>query len=778
MPDPEIEISSDNSDLYAAATSADFVGRQQEMSRLVAALDNACSGHGKIIMLSGDPGIGKTWIAQETDAIADARNAEVLWGHCYEGEGAPPYWPWLQVIRSHIDKSDAEHLEEAMGSGAEVIGEIVPELRSKLPGLGTPPMFDPSSARFRLFDSITAYLKNASATRPLALILEDLHWADASSLALLEHFASDMRPSSLLIVGTYRDIETPDDHPLTRTIGGLVRQEGFQILQLGGLSQDDVSEMVATSVGGDAPSSVVEKVHLRTEGNALFVVELLKLLEASGLDETDEWQFAIPEGIRGVISRRFEVLSVQCNETLTIASVIGREFEFDLLSQITGSSDDDLLDVVDEAVEAHVIEDMRGSIERYRFTHALIEQTLYERLTSSRRARLHSQIGETLEDVYAENVGPHASELVRHFSRSPRRQDSEKVLRYGKLAANHATSVYAYGEAAKYLDQCLDAQKSLDPNDDETRLDLLNALGEGLIIAGDPQRAYEYVAPEAFALAEARDDSSRAFHSSLIASQGITAFGAYTATSTPEYGQWVERADRNAEPETADRIEADFALATMKYHSREFPETWDLLHRALGLAHQLDDPEYLVRCSQTFLAWQWPAEYQKDLYEIASEGAESPVLDVSPRIRGGLLSSSFKYLLMGGDGDRAWPMYDKFLAFVEQTKIPYLRALALALDIRFKTFRGELEGAVKAIDDLIAGSKELGSAALGLQLASQYGVKPLLYLGQAEDALALIPQARESVGLEPGLASTESLPDNFAEIVLSLAHAGHLTEAQ
>ena len=179
-------------------------------------------------------------------------------------------------------------------------------------------------------------------------------------------------------------------------------------------------------------------------------------------------------------------LSDQCNRILTVASVIGREFEFDLLSRMTDSSDDDLLDIVDEAVEARVIEDMPGAIERYRFSHALIQETFYDRQTTSRRARLHSRIGETLEDVYREHAEAHASELAGHFSRSTRRQDSEKTLRYARLAANQATSVYAYGEAAAYLEQCLDIQKSLDPHDDETRCDLLIELGWALIPAREP----------------------------------------------------------------------------------------------------------------------------------------------------------------------------------------------------------------------------------------------------------------------------------------------------
>ena len=181
-----------------------------------------------------------------------------------------------------------------MGSDAEAIGEIVPELRSKFPNLGVPPTFDPGSARFRLFDSITTYLKNASNDRTIVLMLEDLHWADASSLALLEHIVGDMAESNLLIVGTYRDNEVSLDHSLSRILGNVLRHDGFQSLDIGGLTLGDVGELVTLSVGSDMPRDIVEQVHRMIEGNALFVGELLKLLDAEGPGEAQAWQLAIP----------------------------------------------------------------------------------------------------------------------------------------------------------------------------------------------------------------------------------------------------------------------------------------------------------------------------------------------------------------------------------------------------------------------------------------------------------------------------------------------------
>ena len=206
-------------------------------------------------MLAGDPGIGKTRTAQEFASIAETRNAELIWGHCYEAGGASPYWPWRQIFRSHIDQPDVESLEASMGSGTEAVGEIVPELISKLTDLGYPPTCAPSSARFRLFDSITTYLKNASVDKPMVRFLEDLHCADTSSPALLEHAAADVNGSNLMIIGTYGAIKVSTEHPLSRTLGSLVRHEDFQRLQLGGLSHAvrkvDASTGIFSAVAGD-----------------------------------------------------------------------------------------------------------------------------------------------------------------------------------------------------------------------------------------------------------------------------------------------------------------------------------------------------------------------------------------------------------------------------------------------------------------------------------------------------------------------------------------------
>lgn len=188
-------------------SSGVFVGRQKETGELRAALEQVRSGHGRVVMLVGEPGIGKTRTALELTTYASLRRCQVLWGRSYEAQGAPPYWPWVQAIRSHVRARDADKLKTEMGSGAAEIGEIVSDVKERIPGLKPLQQSDsPEQSRFRLFDSITAFLKTASSTQPIVLVLDDLHWADKPSLMLLEFVARELEGARILIVGTYRDM--------------------------------------------------------------------------------------------------------------------------------------------------------------------------------------------------------------------------------------------------------------------------------------------------------------------------------------------------------------------------------------------------------------------------------------------------------------------------------------------------------------------------------------------------------------------------------------------
>jgi predicted ATPase len=426
-----------------------FVGRQREMGELKAALEEALSGQGRLVMLVGEPGIGKTRTARELAAYAEAQGVQVLWGRCYEEAGAPPYWPWIQPLRSYIHQQDPDQLRSQMGLGAADIAEIIPEVRDKLPGLEPPPALEPEQARFRLFDSITAFLKNASQTQPLLLALDDLHWADQPSLLLLQFLARQLSQSRLLVVGCYRDMELSRQHPLSETLAQLSREPVFQRKTLRGLSQEHTRHFIEATIGIQPSPRLVQAIYAHTEGNPFFMAEVIRLLSEGGAlawaETSGRQDIRIPEGVREVIGQRLNRLSEPCNQTLTIASIVGREFDFQLLRMLSSeAADNELLRVLDEALKTHLIEELPGTGERYQFTHALVQQALAEELSSSHRVRLHARIAEALEGLYVAEVEAHAGELAHHYAEALTITGPAKLAHYSLLAGERALAAYAW----------------------------------------------------------------------------------------------------------------------------------------------------------------------------------------------------------------------------------------------------------------------------------------------------------------------------------------------
>ena len=411
-------------------------------------------------MLAGEPGIGKTRTAQELAAKAEQSGAKAIWGWCYEQQGAPPYWPWLQPIRSYIQDCGPQELLSILGPGAGDIAEIVPELFEKLPGLQAPPTLEPDQARFRLFDSITVFLKRAAQAQPLALVLDDLQWADQPSLMLLEFLARQIPDSPLMLLGCYRDAELSRQHPLSETLARLSREPVFQRQTLRGLSHEDTGRFIEAATGGNTSQRLVDAVFDHTEGNPFFTSEVIQLLSERGeLPSPGAESFpeiSIPEGVREVIGQRLNRLSQQCNETLTIASVIGREFPFNLLTLLDEEpTESQLLSAMDEAVGARLIEEIPDAADQYRFSHALIQQTLLEELTTSRRVRLHGRIGETLEELYGADCEAHAAELTYHFAEAEAALGPDKMVHYSQIAGDRALAVYAPEEALVHFQRAL-----------------------------------------------------------------------------------------------------------------------------------------------------------------------------------------------------------------------------------------------------------------------------------------------------------------------------------
>ena len=442
-----------------------FVGRQRELGDLKAALEDALSGRGRLVTLVGEPGIGKTRTAQELATYAGLRGAQILWGRSYEEQGVPPYWPWVQAIRSYVRERDPEQLRSEMGAGAADIAEVVSDVQERLPNLQPAPELEPDQARFRLFDSIASFLKTASQRQPLVLVLDDLHWADQPSLMLLQFVARELGGARLLLVGTYGDVELSRQDPLAEALGELTRERLFQRVLLRGLSQEDVGRFIEMAAGVTPPSTLVTSVYTQTEGNPLFVTEVVRLLVQEGelsaekARETDSWTIRIPEGVREVIGRRLNRLSQRCNEALSVASILGREFTMAQLRPLVEEvTEDRLFEVLEEALAARVIEELPQSVGRYQFTHALIQETLTAELSLTRRVRLHARIAQALEDLYGDDADSHAAELAHHFSQAEAVTGTEKLVRYSLLAGEWALASRAYEDALAHFERGLVAR--------------------------------------------------------------------------------------------------------------------------------------------------------------------------------------------------------------------------------------------------------------------------------------------------------------------------------
>ncbi|MFQ5513206.1 MAG: AAA family ATPase [Myxococcota bacterium] len=465
-----------------------FVGRDEEVRRLRQGLDESLAGRGGMLLLVGEPGIGKTRTAEELVTYARLRGADVLWGRCYEGEGAPAFWPWVQILRESLGEDDDEGLRDRLGAGASDLVEILPELHSRLPDIPPAPELDAEAARFRLFDAVARFLLSLARDRPRVIVIDDLHWADESSLLLLRFLAREIRKARVLLLGTYRDVELKRGHPLSQTLATLAREGISRRIVLRGLSHSDVSRYLEMALCGPPPAGLAAAIHAETEGNPFFVQEVVRLLVSEGrLDarhEEGEWKLAIPEGVREVIGRRLDQLSSESNELLGVASVIGREFDLTLLEGVSGIERAVLLEALEEARAARVLAEGAGVLGRYRFAHALVRETLYEELSTPRRVRLHQRVGEVLERLPTETRERRLAEMAHHFFQSIQAGQVEKAVGYAVAAAEHAVRQRAFQEAITHYDHALQAIEFQDPPDEARRLELLLALGEARRAAG------------------------------------------------------------------------------------------------------------------------------------------------------------------------------------------------------------------------------------------------------------------------------------------------------
>jgi tetratricopeptide (TPR) repeat protein len=470
-----------------------LAGRDAELRELKTSIELAASGHGRVVLVEGEPGIGKTRLLQEAQVYARLRRFTVLLGRCYEQETGIPYLPFIEMFQGRFRGMDRAALLDELGPAASEFVKLIPDVGKALPDAEVSPPLEPVQERLRVFSSIADYFRGLSRRGTAVVVLEDLHWADAASLSLLQHLARSLQSERMLILGSYRDVELDRKHPLADALREMNRERLYSRVSLRRLSRDGVGAMMRGMFELDRVSDeFLDLLYRETEGNPFFVEEVLKSLVEEGAlyREGGRWQrkeiaeIEVPQSIKEVIGRRLERISDPCQRALSLAAVIGRRFRFEVLQEVGELQEEDLLQALEEAMRTQLIreESDAGEVE-YDFVHALIREVLYERLSLRRRMTFHQKIGETLERQYANRLDAAAEDLSHHFTRAPHGAGLEKAIEYSSLAGRKSMGVFAHEEAVRYYQNA--AELLTEVNDEARLAETRIALGDSYAYLGD-----------------------------------------------------------------------------------------------------------------------------------------------------------------------------------------------------------------------------------------------------------------------------------------------------
>ena len=473
-----------------------FVGRSAERDTLVDAWKDVVAGGRRVVLIAGEPGIGKTRLVKEVCRLAHDHGGLVLWGGCEEDLGIP-YQPFAEALRWYATAGPIDDLRELLGTlGGELI-RLIPDLDRLVPGLAAPVNADPETERYRLFESVVELIASLSARMPVLLVLDDVHWAAKPTLLMLRHLLRASNELRVLIVATYRDTDLDRTHPLAEMLADLRREPSVERLALIGLDEQGVTEFLERTAGhalDDPGRALAVAVHAETEGNPFFIGEVLLHLVESGAIVFHDGRYTvaralddvgIPEGVREVIGRRLSTLDPATNEVLSAASVIGREFEVGLLTTLSEGGEETVLDALEAAERTGLVSAVPGRAAQYRFSHALVRSTLYDELTTSRRLRLHRAVARALAE--RPDAPSRLPELARHFSECAALGEIDRAVEYCKRAGDAARAEVAFEEAAGYYERALGALELADEPDPATRADLLRAAGTALVTITDPR---------------------------------------------------------------------------------------------------------------------------------------------------------------------------------------------------------------------------------------------------------------------------------------------------
>jgi len=679
--------------------SAGFVGRIAERARLAELWREACAGSRRLALIGGEAGVGKTALSTHLAQQAHAEGAAVLYGRCDEDIGVP-YQPWAQGLSHFVSEAPSMILDQYVEAHGGDLARLIPEIAERVPGLHAPRHSDPETERYLLYAAISRLLEEAARQEPILLILDDLHWADGPTLSLLRHVIGAEGQMGVMLLATYRDSDLSRDHPLVALLADLHREHGVERVSLSGLHSEDVLAMMEAIAGhelGPDVRALAPAISRETAGNPFFAGELLRHLTESGAivsDEVGRWRFTgaiadlgLPQTVREVIGRRVARLGEDARAVLSVAAVIGRDFEFDLLLPVLELTETRLLDVLEEAVAASLLKEHSEHAGWFTFTHALVEHALYEDLGPTRRASLHRRLGEALEQQCGDEPGERLAELASHWAAATVSTHTAKALHYARLAADRALGQLAPDEAARWYRKALELHAQLHGERSE-RCELLIGLGEAERQVGDP--AFRHTLLDAAELAQALGDSDRLCRAVLANNRGwASSYG----------GVDVERVDAIEAAATAlgaddpRRAQVLALLATELQFADEPARCHQVAAEAITLARTAGDR---VALAHTIANAGWAVVVPQTLAErrlmMDELGQLAPSID-DPRLSARAAVSRMMVGLELGDRAQAADCLTTIRVVAASVPEPFIGYVRLLLEFGWALLEGDLRAA-------------------------------------------------------------------------------------
>ena len=735
-----------------------FIGRDDELNRAVELATAAEQAHA--LWLLGEPGIGKTRLATEVALRAHAAGALVLFGRCDEHVSAP-FQPVIQALRWHVQNVDDERLADAMGVDADALARLAPELRARLPGVGADASPATEGEQYRLFEAVASWLSTGAATRSVVLVIDDAHWADRPTLALLGYVLRLAVPARLLVIATARDTEPDASDPLTDLIDDLELSGRSRRVGLKGLSNEEVVSLVQSVAMPDirdgADARLADRIAEETAGNPLFVGAVLAGLTGGSAGE-------LPVDVGAAVRRRVRGLPPDAQDLLRVASVVGLEFAVLVASDAAGVTEAEVLTAVEHAARAGLVHEV--GIDRFRFTHALVRDALAGELSASRQARVHAAIAASIEARFASTINDHLRALAHHYAHAGDDQQTVgKAFDSALRSARRALELLAFDASVEDFSTALALLARLPDRPERDRFELLIAKGEAERLAAAHAAA---LATLSAAAEIARDEGDwSAFARAVIAFEEASW---RPGLLIPETVRLLEEAAAHAaelREEQAVVVQSSLGRALHYVGHTDVPRR--ITEEALGDARRLGDPAVLAHALLTSIQIRVPM-LEPDLAIVIARADElwelrGALVDPDPVAHA--TEYAVSTCLVAGDRVRAAEMLDRLVEMTDRLGSRFVRYVLLSQLEVLEFIHGDLVGAEREADVCLEFGRQLGEDVSGI-----HGIQ-LFLIRREQDRLAeLVPVVQMVLRLNPVTAMWRP------GLVLLLAEAGLHDEAR